>query len=223
MIGPQNGGQVTKILIRAAKQAGVRKFVQVSITNASESSRFPYFRGKRLVERAIVESKLSYAIIRPAVIFGAEDILINNIAYFLRRFPLFAVFGTGGYRLQPIFVEDFADLAVESADRGENLVLDAVGPETYTFEDLVRLVRRTVQSNARIIHVSRSVGFLLCRLLGYFFDDVVLTRDEIEALMSNLLVSQGSPAGHVMLSEWLEKNVDTIGRTYASELSRHYR
>ncbi len=129
----------TRTLIECAEEAGIRRIVHISITNASEESPFPYFRGKGLVEKIIIHSKLSYAIIRPTVIFGTEGILINNIAWHLRRLPIFAVPGSGDYRIQPVFVEDLAGIAVSAAQRADNIVMDAVGPDIYTFDELVRL------------------------------------------------------------------------------------
>lgn len=224
-------GQVTfdtavensRTLIKAAEEAGVRRIVHVSITNASEGSPLPYFRGKGLVEKAVINSRLSYAIIRPTVVFGAEDILINNIAWFLRRFPVFPVFGSGDYRVQPVFVEDMAETAVSAAHHDEDMIVDATGPETYTFDELVRLIAHKIHSRARIIHLSPGLALLLSRMVGYVVNDVVLTRDEIGGLMANLLVSDAPPTGQTRLSDWLGQNADSLGAKYASELSRHYR
>ncbi len=213
----------TRTLIRAAEEAGVRRIVHVSITNASAESPLPYFRGKGLLEKAIIHSSLSYAIIRPAVIFGAEDILINNIAWSLRRLPVFAVFGSGEYRLQPVFVEDMAEIAVSAAHQDENLIVDAVGPETYSFDELVRLIAEKIRSRARIIHLRPGLALFLIKLLGYAVNDVVLTRDEVEGLISNLLVSESAPTGQMRLSDWLGRNADSVGTRYASELKQHYR
>ncbi|MFQ5792560.1 MAG: SDR family oxidoreductase, partial [Acidobacteriota bacterium] len=213
----------TETLIHAAEEAGVRRIVHLSITNASEGSPLPYFRGKGLVESTIIHSRLSYVIIRPTVIFGDEDILINNIAWLLRRFPVFAVPGAGDYRLQPVFVEDVAEIAVSAALEDSNVVIDAVGPETYTFDELVRLIAEKIHSRAKIIHLRPGVALFLLRLLGYVVNDVVLTRDEVEGLMSNLLVSESPPTGQTRLSDWLNRNADSVGTRYASELKRHYR
>jgi NADH dehydrogenase len=213
----------TKALIRAAKEACVRKIVHVSITNASEDSPLPYFRGKAILEEAIVHSGLSYAIIRPTVIFGAEDILVNNIAWLLRRFPVFAVPGSGDYRLQPVFVEDVAEMAVGAAHREESMAVDAVGPEVFRFADLVRLVARKVRSRARIVRLNPGLALALSGLLGRLVGDVTLTRDELKGLRSNLLVSDGPPTCHTRLGDWLDRNADSVGIRYASELDRHYR
>src|SRR4029078_6231120 len=127
-------------LIRAAQEAGVERIVHVSITNPDEASPLGYFRGKARGERAIRESSLWFAVLRPAVLFGDDGILINNIAWLLRRSPLFVVPGTGNYRLQPIFVEYLADLAVAQAMAAGNSTTDAIGPETVTFNELVALI-----------------------------------------------------------------------------------
>lgn len=224
-------GQVTfdqavensKILIRAAEEAGVRRIVHISITNPSEASPFPYFKGKALAERAITESRLSYAIIRPTVIFGLEGILFNNIAWLLRKFPLFAIPGSGGYRIQPVFVEDVAEMAVSAGHRDENVVTDVVGPEVFTFEELVRLIAHAIHRKSRIIHVNPGTALLLSRVIGCAVKDVVITGDEIGGLMSNLLVSQGKPTAPTRFSDWLSLNAGRIGRRYISGLERRYR
>ena len=208
----------TKILIRAAQLAGVQQIVHISITNASPDSTLAYFRGKALAEEAICGSGLAYTIIRPTLIFGAEDILINNIAWFLRRFPAFPVPGTGGYPVQPVHVEDLSEAAVGAAERCENKILDCVGPEVYRYEQLIRLIAGSVGSKVRILRLRPGLTLLLSRLAGY----MVLTRDEIDGLMAGLLVSHSPPTGQVRLSDWLKENRDRLGTRYASELSRHF-
>ena len=213
----------TRTLIQAAKDAGVGRIVHVSITNPSLNSSLPYFRGKAQVEEAIIDSGISYAIIRPTVIFGIEDILINNIAWLLRRFPLFVVPGGGGYRFQPIFVEDLAGLAVDAGEKEDNLVLDAAGREPYTFDEFVRLVGQTMGSRSKIVHLPPALALGLSKIVGYFLGDVVLTRDEVTGLTSDLLISDAPPAGKTSLKSWLTTNVATLGDSYTSELDRHYR
>ena len=212
----------TKTLIKAAEAAGVRRIVHISITNPSQESPLPYFRGKALVEKAIIHSKLSYAIIRPTVIFGMEGILINNIAWLLRKFPIFAIPGSGDYQIQPVYVEDVAKVAVSAGHNDDNLVIDAIGPEVFTFDELVRLIAEKIHSRANVIHVSPMLALFLARLIGYAVRDVVITKNEIQGLMSNLLVSKSPPTGQTCLSDWLEQNADRIGVSYISGLQRHY-
>jgi uncharacterized protein YbjT (DUF2867 family) len=211
-----------KALIRAAEAAGVRRIVQVSITNPSIDSPLPYFKGKAELEQAILSSSLSYAILRPAVLFGEGDILINNIAFMLRRFPLFAVPGSGDYHVQPIFVDDLAELAVESGERSDSYTADAVGPETYTYTELVKMIRSAIGSKSLIVHFPPAIIRLTSGVLGAILKDVVLTEDEIKGLMADLLVSHRPPSGRTSLEEWIKAHVQTIGTRYASELGRHY-
>ncbi len=216
----------TRTLFRAAREADVRRVVHVSITNPSEDSSLSYFRGKAALEKCLVGSGLSYVILRPAVLFGGErgeDILINNIAWLLRHFPVFVVMGKGDYRLQPIHVEDLADLAVAAAQNGANTVVDAVGPEIYRYIDLVCLIREKIGSRVLIAHMPPALTLAFSRIIGLFVGDVVITRDEVAGLMENLLISDREPTGRTRLSEWLRKNANQIGVRYASELRQHYR
>ncbi|OGP55772.1 MAG: epimerase [Deltaproteobacteria bacterium RBG_13_61_14] len=213
----------TQLLFQAAKTAGVQRVVHISITNPSEDSPFPYFRGKAVLERSLQECGLSYAILRPTILFGKEDILINNIAWLLRRFPVFGIFGSGKYEVQPVYVDDVAALAIELAEKQENLVKDAVGPQVYTFENLVRIICRELGRRTRLLHLPPLLGLLA----GYFFRpllrDVLITRDEIGGLIAGLLVSRNNPTCPTRFSPWLRDHVHELGRGYASELLRHYR
>ena len=148
---------------------------------------------------------------------------MNNIAWFLRRFPVFPVFESGSYRVRPVFVEDLAELAISAAEQKDDLAVDAVGPETMPFDELVRLIAASVGSKAKVLHLNPRLALLLSQLTGYVVRDVVLTRDEIEGLMEELLVTQGPATGQTRLSEWLVHNAGSLGMAYSSELSRHYR
>jgi uncharacterized protein YbjT (DUF2867 family) len=213
----------TRVMLDAAKAAGVRKFVHISVTKATESSPLPYFRGKAMVEAAIRESAFNYAIIRPALIFGVEDILLNNIAWLLRRFPFFAIPGRGDYRVQPIFAGDLGEIAVNAARVDQSAILDAVGPEIFTFDELVRMIASAVGSKSRIVHVDPRVAVAFAWIVGWFVHDVTLTRDEARGLMGNLLVTDSPPNAKTRFSEWLRGNADQIGVAYQSELQRHFR
>ena len=211
------------VLIRAAERAGVRRIVYISITNASAASPLPYFRGKGLVEEAVRASGLGFAIIRPTVLFGNGDILLNNVAWALRRFPVFPISGSGKYRIQPVFVGDVARIAVAAGGATTDQTIDTVGPDIFSFEELVRLVARCVGARVRLTHAPPKLMRALTMFVGLLVKDVVLTGDEIDGLMAGLLVSQSLPTGEVRLEDWLIENVGMVGRRYASELDRHYR
>ncbi len=207
-------------LFSAAKEAGVRRIIHVSITNPAEDSALEYFSGKARLERELQSTGLSYAILRPTVLFGKEDILINNIAWVLRRLPVFGVFGDGSYRLQPIHVDDLARLAVEEGLGEENKIIDAIGPETFTYRELVKEIGDIIGYSRPIISVSPKLGFLAGSLIGKLMGDTFITREEISGLMGDLLYTTSAPAGETKLSEWAREHADHLGQEYASELAR---
>lgn len=207
-------------LIEAASKTGVRRIVHISITNPSEDSPFEYFRGKAKLERTLKESGIPYSILRPAVLFGKEDILINNIAWFLRKFPVFGIFGDGKYRLQPIYVDDLAELAVEEGQKTGNRIIDAIGPETFTYRDLVEEIGKIIGNPRPIVLIPRDLGYLVGSIVGKIMRDVTITHDEIEGLMAGLLYTDSSPLGKTRLTEWAKEHASTLGLHYANELAR---
>jgi uncharacterized protein YbjT (DUF2867 family) len=209
-------------LFDAAKKAGIKRVVHISITNPSLDSPFEYFSGKAKMEKALIESGLSYAILRPAVLFGKEDILINNIAWFLRKFPVFGVFGDGRYRLQPIYVDDLAELAIEQGGKKENIIIDAIGPETFTYRELAAEIGKAIGKPKPIISVPPFKGFMLGKLVGLCHHDVTITYDEIRGLMADLLYTDSKPTGKTKLTDWLKDNSASVGLHYSNELKRRY-
>ena len=212
----------TRKLVAAAVKAGVQRIVHISITNPSADSYLPYFWGKAANEQTVKESGLSYAILRPTVLFGVEDILINNIAWLLRRFPFFAIPGDGSYRLQPVYVDDLAELALDIGYAQDNVIWDAVGPDIFTFEGMVRLISRTLELSRSLIHVPPRLALTAAQFLSTFVGDVMLTPEEVDGLMAGLLVSDEPPRCQTRLKDWLEENKKNVGVHYASELIRHY-
>jgi NADH dehydrogenase len=210
----------TRTLFAAARASGVRHVVHVSITNPSEDSPFPYFSGKARCEKALRESGLSYAILRPAVLFGGEGILINNIAWGLRHAPVFGIFGDGKYRLRPIHVDDLAALAVREGQGSENHLLDAVGPETFTYRELVEEIARAIGATPRIVSVPAWLGWRVGWLMGKALGDVMLTREEVGGLMAGLLYVDSPASGQTRLADWLRENAATLGTRYFGELVR---
>jgi NADH dehydrogenase len=219
-LGYSQAVENTRALFAAARRGGVARIVHVSITNPSEQSKLEYFRGKAVLERALADSGVPHSILRPAVLFGGEDILINNIAWVLRHLPVFGVFGDGEYRLQPIHVGDLAELAlVEGRERGDRMV-DAIGPQTFTYRELVREIAHAMGVRRPIVSMPPSLGYLIGWVLGKALRDVTITRDEIEGLMQGLLCTDSPPVGEVKLTEWARRHAATLGRRYASELGR---
>lgn len=213
----------TRRLINAAVKAGAKRIVHISIANPSADSHLPYYWGKAANENAVIESGLSYAILRPTVLYGGgEDVLINNIAFLLRRFPFFFIPGDGSYGIQPVHVEDLADLAVQAVYSKENYAIDVAGPDAYTFKQLVQLVGETIGTKRLIISVPPRLALFAAQFLSLFLKDVLLTPEEVDGLMANLLVSREPARGKTVFKDWLKENRFQVGVRYASELARHY-
>ena len=213
----------SKLLFEAAIDAGISKIVHISVSNPAPNSPLPYFSGKWRVEEALQDTGIPYAIIRPTLVFGKGDLLLNNIAWAIRRFPFFPIYGDGDYPVQPIYAEDLATQAVAAASTTENFTADAAGPETLSFGDLLSRIESAMGVRRRFIRVPPTLGLALTSVIGLLMRDVVLTRDEIDGLMSGLLTSDAPPIGTTRLNDWLTNNADNLGRNYQSELQRNFR
>lgn len=213
----------SRLLFEAAAEAGVKRIVHVSVTKADRAPYLGYFAGKAAVEAALQGSGVSYAIVRPTVVYGREDVLINNIAWLLRRIPVFVIAGSGDYRVRPVHVDDVARICVEAARSTEDVIVDAVGPETMTFEEMVRVVRKAVGSRSVLVHAPRWVLLAIARFLSFVLRDELMSAGELRGLMDELVVTDGPVTGAVSFHEWVERNSNTLGRSYVSETKRNYR
>lgn len=210
----------TKILFDAAKEAGVKKIIHISITNPDEHSDLEYFKGKGILENYLKEIMPAYAIIRPAVLFGKEDILINNIAWMIRHFPITGIFDKGDYKLQPIHVEDFADIIIQQIENPYNMIINATGPETFTYKELVSAIMKNIGIRKRIINTSPQLAYYVGKFVSFLKKDVTITKEEIKGLMQNLLYVNEEPKGKIKLTDWVKENKNTLGKKYANELLR---
>ena len=210
-------------LFAAAKRAGVRRIVHISVANSDAESRFPYFRGKARTEEALRATGVSHAIVRPTLLFGPDAVLPNNIGWGLRHAPVFLVAGDGRYEVQPVSVYDVAALCVEAGERDDDVAVDAAGPDRYAFEDFVALIKRAVGARALIWHSPPVVAYAAGRVAGVVLRDVVSTRDELEVVLAGLLASNEQPRGTERFEDWLREAAPTLGRRYVSDLARHFR
>ena len=213
----------SRVLFQAAAAAGVQRIVHVSITHPSADSPYPYFRGKAAVEQALRDLGVSHAVLRPAILFGGNDVLINNIAWLLRHLPVFAVGGGGEYRIRPIHVNDLARLAVQAGTSATTEVIDAVGPERPTFYELVHTIRNLVGSRSQVIRVPGTLIPAAARMLGLALRDTLLTAEEYQAMADGLADTNGPATSDTALTQWMADHKDTLGRVYANELTRHFR
>jgi uncharacterized protein YbjT (DUF2867 family) len=210
----------TTLLFEAARRAGVRRIVHISVSRADAADDLAYFRGKHRLERWLAESDLEWAVVRPTLVFGPNDILVNNIAWILHRVPLFLVPRPVECLVQPVSVRDTARIAVDAAP---GVIQDAAGPEVHRFDQLIRLIAGAVGSRARIIAAPRAVALACVAAWNAVVRDVVVTRDELVGLSRSLLTSSEPPLGSDRFSDWLRESAGTLGRRYQSELRRNFR
>lgn len=213
----------SQTLFRAAAAAGIQRIVHVSITHPSPDSPYPYFRGKALVEQILAETGVPHAIVRPAILFGADGVLINNIAWLLRHLPIFAVGGHGAYRIRGIHIDDLARLCVTLGTRTDAVTMDAVGPQSLTFRELVDAIRTAVGSHSLVVAVPGPVLTKLAGGLSLILRDTLLTRDEYGAMADGLADSDAPATGSIALTDWITEHRAELGRRYANELDRHFR
>jgi nucleoside-diphosphate-sugar epimerase len=213
----------SRVLFQAAAQAGVGRIVHVSITNPSPDSPYPYFRGKAAVEQALRDLRIPHAVLRPAILFGGQGVLINNIAWLLRHLPVFAVGGTGRYRIRPIHVDDLARLCVRAGSSAQAEVINAVGSERPSFTELVSFIKDAVGSRSPVVHVPGSLIPPAARVLGLALRDTLLTAEEYQAMADGLADTEGPATGETSLTRWITEHAGTLGRRYANELTRHFR
>jgi NADH dehydrogenase len=207
-------------LFAAAQKAGIRRLVHISIANPTASGH-PYYASKAKLEEALRSSGISYGIVRPTLVYGEGDVLINNIAWVLRHFPIFAIPGDGAYRLQPVHVDDVAAIAVTAGLADENLAVDAAGPDTLRFEELVRMLRRAVESRAVLLKTAPALALAGARVVGFIARDALLTREQLDDLRAELLISHEPARGIIRFTEWLPRQQAFLGLRYASAQTRH--
>ncbi len=213
----------SRTLVEAAAAAGVRRIVHVSIMNPDAGSRYTYHRGKALVEDAVRASGMSYAIVRPSVMFGGPEVLLSNVAWLLRRMPLFTVPGDGRYLIRPTHVEDLADLMVRLGTAGrDDVVQNAGGPETFEFGKLVRFIRDTIGARSWVVRSPRALVVPATKVLSRITGDVVVHPEELDALMAGLASCDGPPAGDRRYTDFLRSVRHEYGRHYTNEVRRNF-
>jgi len=208
-----------KKLLKAAEEAGVNRVVHFSVAHPQKAPDWSYFRGKAEVEKILTESNISYAILRPTVFFGGKrDILINNMAWLIRKFPVFGIFGMGNYPIQPIHIEDVARVAVNQGESSENIVIDVAGPETFTYKEYVRLIANSLEVKRLILPMPPIIGWSVGKIVGVLLQDRVITRAEIKGLMRGLMATEAKPLGKIKFSEWISTNGQTLGLNYHNDI-----
>jgi uncharacterized protein YbjT (DUF2867 family) len=175
-------------LIRASESAGVRRWVQLSVPSAPAEleSGLPYLRWKRSVDRALVESRLSYAVVRASMLFGPRDKLLTVMLRTIARYHRFPMFGDGEYHVSPIAAADVARILLREAEGTVSHVVDAGGPTRWRYRDLTDRMFAALRREPRYLRFTPAGGRRLARLLETFGSSLLYSY-EVTWLLSDLL------------------------------------
>ncbi|HEX3246375.1 MAG TPA: NAD-dependent epimerase/dehydratase family protein, partial [Chloroflexota bacterium] len=127
-----------------ARKAGVEHLIQISGIGADATSSSPYIRARGQGEQAVRAAFAGAGVVRPAVMFGPDDVFLNTLVQLMRRLPIYPLFGRGETRLQPADVEDVGEAVARLMQRtpAEAVTVECGGPRVYTYEELLRTVAR---------------------------------------------------------------------------------
>ncbi len=177
---------------RRARSAGVKRLILVSGIGADEHSRSPYIRSRGQGEAMVRSAFPGATIMRPAVMFGPDDAFLVTLATLLRRLPAFALFGRGGTRLQPVYVEDVAEAAVRILQTAEpQAVYELGGPQVYTYADLLQLIGSRAGVRRLLVPIPFSAWHGLARI-AELLPRPPLTRNQIELMEIDNVAASGA-------------------------------
>ena len=183
-------------LVRAAERAGVKRFLFFSAIGASLHSPARFFRAKALAERAVEESGLETTVFSPSIVYSPDDPWITLLRR-LSLLPALPIAGPGRARYQPIWSGDVADCVIAELDRatggGERRRFDLAGPETLTYDDIVRVALRAWGRRRRLLHVPLPVvhaGLSAVETLSR--NRAFATWEEAELMEIPMITSRGS-------------------------------
>jgi NADH dehydrogenase len=179
----------TENLVRAAKEAGVKRFVYLSGVGAAPDAERHWFRAKWRAETAVRESGMTYTIIRPSWVFGPEDVALNRFLGMSRFLPFVPLIGNAGkQRLQPVFVDDVARAVAESLDKpaADSKVFEIGGPEALTMTEIVRTALEVAGRKRLMLAAPRSLMKLLASIIQ-FAPGRPLTPDAVDFITMDAL------------------------------------
>ena len=207
-------------IARAAREAGARRWVQVTVANLDKGRGLPYWDGKAELEAGLRAVGIPCSFVRPTLVFGPDDTLVNNAAWAMRHLHALPLAGPGRHRVRPVFVGDLAALCVRHGGLEGQQAQDAVGPETFTYRELMATVREALGVRAALVRLPRRAAWLAGKLGRPFVRDTVLTWNEVRSLERELYWTDGPATGPTRFSAWVRANADGLGRRWRSQRKR---
>ncbi len=188
----------TASVVRAARQAGVRRLVHMSAAGTRPDAASSYHRTKWLGEEAVRASGLEWVVLRPSLIFGRGDGFTTTMMDLVRRAPVVPVIGSGKNLMQPVAVGDvcaaFAASVEEERHTGQTYELG--GPDRLTYEEIVRMVVRAMGLRRRFVHIPAGLMMPVAAVLSRLSPRFPLTPDQIRMLQEDN-IAEGDHAREV--------------------------
>ncbi len=180
-------------IARSAASHGVGRMVQISAIGADAASPSLYARTKAAGEHSVLAAMPGATILRPSLVFGAEDKFFNRFGALAMTLPVMPVI-SGGTRFQPVFVGDVADavMAVLGRDDVKGRIYELGGPRVWTFRELLAWILKETKRNRPLIEIPMAVARVQARL-GELIPGKPLTRDQLILLGRDNVVTAGMP------------------------------
>ena len=178
---------------RLAREAGIERFVHISAIGADPRSSSAYARTKAAGEAAVRDAFPTVTILRPSVVFGAEDQFFNRFAAMATISPVLPLIGGGHTRFQPVYVGDVADAVLKCLDDPTTAgrTYELGGPKVYTFRELIELMLGEIRRKRLLVDLPFGLAAIQARLMS-LLPNPPLTPDQVELLKRDNVVSSGA-------------------------------
>ena len=190
-------------IAKLAADAGVKSFVQLSAIGADSASESLYARSKGEGERAVCDAIPTATILRPSIVFGAEDSFFNKFATMASFSPMLPIIGGGNSKFQPVYVDDLADAICAALERPEaaGKTYEIGGPRSYSFRELMELMLSETGQRRVLVPipflVASWIGFV-AQIIGRLpFMEPLLTQDQVKLLKHDNVVDMSGAVGTI--------------------------
>ncbi len=178
-----------KNIVSICKEFNVKKLIHVSAIGADKNSKSEYSRTKFLGEQA-VQSFNNHCILRPSIIYGDEDNFVNLFAKTSKISPFLPLIGGGNNLFQPIWVQDVANIIVNTLENNiKGKVLEVGGEEIFSFKEILEIILEELELNRKLITVPFGFSRRFASLLE-ILPNPLLTRDQVEMLKKDNIISK---------------------------------
>lgn len=173
-------------IVEACRASGIKRLLHISALGTSPEAKSRYHRTKLTGEEVIKESGLDYTVFRPSVIFGEDDSFVNLFAPMIRLSPVIGIIGDGGYRMQPVYIEDLITCMVKSLNDEKTYehVYEIGGGEALTFNEIIDSIASAMGKKRLKLQIPVTIARPMARLME-LLPRPPLTIDQLIMLLSD--------------------------------------